>query len=156
MNSTIIRKLRAEDEPRWRVLWAGYVRFYRGNVSPEVTASVWQKILDDTGDTRGLIAERNGEVIGLVHYVYHAYSGVQQRRTFTVRHGDTTLILHRVSKRAELIVLTQSHSCRIPLSRNTEYDDGYERDQNIISTKTIGTANPRRVSGRSHRRCARL
>jgi GNAT superfamily N-acetyltransferase len=72
MNSTIIRKLRAEDEPRWRVLWAGYVRFYRGNVSPEVTASVWQKILDDTGDTRGLIAERNGEVIGLVHYVYHA------------------------------------------------------------------------------------
>lgn len=71
MYETTIRMAKAEDEKRWRVLWAAYIKFYRSEVSEEVTAYTWKKILDPTSKMDALVAEREGRVIGICNYLFH-------------------------------------------------------------------------------------
>lgn len=66
-----IRRVTAADEARWRVLWKGYLDFYRGSVTPEATDALWRDLLADTGDTRAYVADRGEGAFGLIHYVYH-------------------------------------------------------------------------------------
>jgi GNAT superfamily N-acetyltransferase len=74
MADVTIRKAASADEARWRVLWAGYVDFYRSSVSEEVTAATWARILDPASDIGCLVAERAGEVIGICNYVFHEHT----------------------------------------------------------------------------------
>jgi GNAT superfamily N-acetyltransferase len=71
MTDLVIRKAEAHDEPRWRALWAAYVDFYRAAVSEAVTAETWRRILDPARPIHALVAERDGEVIGICNYVFH-------------------------------------------------------------------------------------
>lgn len=71
MSAVNIRRAQAADEGAWRALWAGYVRFYRGNVSDDATAALWRELLAEKGRFEAFVAERDGVVIGLVHYLYH-------------------------------------------------------------------------------------
>jgi GNAT superfamily N-acetyltransferase len=61
----------AKDEARWRELWAGYVKFYRAEVSEDITANTWKRILDKTSNIDTLVAERDGHVIGICNYLFH-------------------------------------------------------------------------------------
>jgi GNAT superfamily N-acetyltransferase len=69
--TTIIRMAEAKDEARWRELWAGYVKFYRAEVSEDITANTWKRILDKTSNIDTLVAEREGHVIGICNYLFH-------------------------------------------------------------------------------------
>ncbi len=69
--TTTIRSPRPDDEPAWRALWAGYNKFYRATVAPEVTDALWQKILAPHADITGLLAEQAGTVVGLAHLLLH-------------------------------------------------------------------------------------
>ncbi len=71
MGDVTIRKAQPQDEARWRVLWAGYVDFYRGSVPEEATAKTWAAILDPGSAIGALVAVQDGEVIGLCNYVFH-------------------------------------------------------------------------------------
>jgi GNAT superfamily N-acetyltransferase len=71
MADVIIRKAQASDEARWRMLWAGYIAFYRASVPEEVTASSWRQILDPASNIHALVAEKDGVVIGICNYVFH-------------------------------------------------------------------------------------
>jgi GNAT superfamily N-acetyltransferase len=71
MADVTIRKAQANDEPRWRELWAGYIRFYRAAVSEEVTAATFARILDPASPIHCLVAERDGVVVGLCNYLFH-------------------------------------------------------------------------------------
>jgi len=71
MSQTTIRPAQAKDEPRWRELWAGYVKFYRADVPEEATANTWKMILDSASKVHGLVAEREGQVIGICNYIFH-------------------------------------------------------------------------------------
>ncbi|MGL4242738.1 MAG: GNAT family N-acetyltransferase [Beijerinckiaceae bacterium] len=71
MANVVIRKAEARDELRWRALWAGYIDFDRGSVSEAVTAATWARIHDPKSPIEALVAERDGEVIGLCNYVFH-------------------------------------------------------------------------------------
>ena len=71
MSDLVIRPPTPSDEARWRVLWAGYIAFYRGSVTEEATAKLWRTLLEGEGPFHSFIAEKGGEVIGLVHYLYH-------------------------------------------------------------------------------------
>ena len=71
MYETTIRPAKAEDEARWRVLWAAYIKFYRGEVPEEATANAWKMILDPTSKMNALVAEREGNVIGICNYLFH-------------------------------------------------------------------------------------
>jgi GNAT superfamily N-acetyltransferase len=64
-----IRPLSADDEARWRELWAGYLDFYEKSLAPEVTAVLWQRLLVPATDPHGLGAtDEQGQLVGIVHY----------------------------------------------------------------------------------------
>lgn len=66
------RQLLESDQPSWRRLWDGYVSFYQTDVSPEVTTATWERLIADDGPFHGVVAVNEaGEVIGLVHYLFH-------------------------------------------------------------------------------------
>jgi GNAT superfamily N-acetyltransferase len=71
MTVTSIRHVTAADEPRWRELFSGYAKFYRADIPEDVIATTWSKFLDPASDMACLVAEKNGEVIGLCNYLYH-------------------------------------------------------------------------------------
>ena len=72
--SVIIRPVRAEDQADWRRLWTGYLEFYETSVTEEVYAETFQRLLDDDPhEFHGLVAERDGKLIGLTHYLFHRH-----------------------------------------------------------------------------------
>ena len=74
MAETTIRPLRESDEKEWRRLWTGYLEFYETSVPEEVYQTYFKRLLgDDPQDYIGLIAERDGKVIGLTHYLFHRH-----------------------------------------------------------------------------------
>ena len=67
----IIRSVRPEDRAGWETLWQGYLRFYEEDLPPEVTDIVWSRFLDPAEPMHALVAEKDGELLGLVHYIFH-------------------------------------------------------------------------------------
>lgn len=68
----IVRPLRAEDREQWQPLWDGYNLFYeRPNFSAEITDVSWSRFLDPDEPMFGAVAEAGGELVGLVHYLFH-------------------------------------------------------------------------------------
>jgi GNAT superfamily N-acetyltransferase len=73
-NTVIVRALRAEDEVMWRDLWKSYLDFYETSVPEAVYASTFARLLGkDERDFNGLIAERDGQPVGLTHYLFHRH-----------------------------------------------------------------------------------
>lgn len=70
-----IRALRPDDQAQWRPLWDGYNAFYGrsgATALPEaITASTWQRFFDEAEPVWCLVAEQDGRLRGLVHYLYH-------------------------------------------------------------------------------------
>ncbi|MFA8442899.1 N-acetyltransferase family protein [Yoonia sp.] len=70
----LIRPLRASDETAWRGLWTDYLTFYKSTVPEAVYTSTFARLLgDDDRDFQGLVAEQDGVVVGLVHYLFHRH-----------------------------------------------------------------------------------
>jgi ribosomal protein S18 acetylase RimI-like enzyme len=67
----LIRDPRPEDEAAWRRLWSGYVAFYESEVSDEVTAATWQRLLTPGSNMFGRIAEWQEAVAGFTVCVLH-------------------------------------------------------------------------------------
>jgi hypothetical protein len=76
MNDEIlIRPVRHDDFAKWKVLWDGYNAFYgrRGSTTlPEtITTTTWSRFFDGYEPIHALIAERAGQLLGLVHFLFH-------------------------------------------------------------------------------------
>lgn len=68
----MIRSLAEADYESWLRLWRAYLRFYRDEVSAEVTAATFSRLCDRTDGLAGLVAEDDGgELTGLAHLVFH-------------------------------------------------------------------------------------
>lgn len=70
-----IRPVERADHDQWLRLWEGYNVFY-GRVgsdalAPEITACTWQRFFDGYEPAHALVAEREGRLIGLAHYLFH-------------------------------------------------------------------------------------
>lgn len=73
--TTVIRPLRTEDEADWRRLWTGYLQFYQTTVPEAVYASTFARLLgDDPQDFSALVAEVDGRLLGLTHYLFHRHA----------------------------------------------------------------------------------
>lgn len=75
MSEIVIRDVKIEDFPKWLPLWTGYNEFY-GRSGPtalpvEITNTTWQRFLDPAEPVHGLVAESNGQTVGLAHYLFH-------------------------------------------------------------------------------------
>ncbi len=70
-----IRSVTEQDFAPWKRLWDGYNAFYgrTGNTAlPEsVTRSTWSRFLNADEPMHALVAERSGELLGLVHFLFH-------------------------------------------------------------------------------------
>lgn len=68
----IVRPLSAEDRRQWQPLWDGYNLFYdRPNLAAEITESAWARFLDPGERMHAAVAELDGRIVGIVHYLYH-------------------------------------------------------------------------------------
>ena len=73
-SSLVIRPLRAADRPDWAVLWTGYLDFYETTVTEAVYDSTFARLLgDDPRDLNCLVAQRDGRLVGLAHYLFHRH-----------------------------------------------------------------------------------
>ncbi|GLQ93800.1 GNAT family N-acetyltransferase [Dyella acidisoli] len=73
--SFAIRSIRKTDFASWLPLWDGYNAFY-GRSGPtalpaDITQMTWQRFLDVYEPVHALVAERDGELLGLAHYLFH-------------------------------------------------------------------------------------
>jgi len=67
-----IRAVQASDEANWRRLWTDYLAFYQTTANEEVFRSTFSRLLTDAEfEPSGLLAFRNAEAVGLVHYIQH-------------------------------------------------------------------------------------
>jgi GNAT superfamily N-acetyltransferase len=71
----IIRPVVREDFAQWLPLWEGYNKFY-GRSGPtaqpdEITKMTWARFFDAYEPVHALVAEHEGKLIGLVHYLFH-------------------------------------------------------------------------------------
>ena len=68
MSQILVRDTEATDEQAWRELYRGYRDFYNVAHSDAAIDTVWGWIHDPAHETRGLVAEVDGKVLGLAHY----------------------------------------------------------------------------------------
>jgi GNAT superfamily N-acetyltransferase len=70
-----VRALREADLPAWSPLWDGYNAFYGRSgttaLAAEITLCTWQRFFDPAEPVHALVAEADGRVAGLAHYLYH-------------------------------------------------------------------------------------
>ncbi len=59
----------------WQRLWEGYNSFYKRTgptaIAAEVTRMTWSRFFDAYEPVHALVAEREGSLVGLVHYIFH-------------------------------------------------------------------------------------
>ena len=70
-----VRPIASADRAAWEPLWAGYNAFYdRAGptaLAPGITQTLWERLFDPAEPVHALVAEQAGELVGLVHYLFH-------------------------------------------------------------------------------------
>ncbi len=66
-----IRSAAPADFNQWLPLWEGYNTFYERKVPQDVTRMTWSRFFDAYEPMRAIVAERDGKLLGLVHYLFH-------------------------------------------------------------------------------------
>ena len=66
-----IRSVIHTDRAGWEPLWEGYNRFYERWLPADITDTTWSRFFDPAEPVHGLVAERDGELLGLAHYLFH-------------------------------------------------------------------------------------
>jgi GNAT superfamily N-acetyltransferase len=74
-HTTLVRPILQADFPAWQPLWDGYNAFY-GREGPtalpaRVTEATWARFFDPAEPVFALVAERDGRLVGLTHYLFH-------------------------------------------------------------------------------------
>ena len=70
-----VRPLRTQCEADWRRLWTGYLEHYKTTVPEAVCQSTFARLLRTAQhDFNCLVAEVDGKVIGLTHYLSHRHA----------------------------------------------------------------------------------
>ena len=70
-SSLTIRLATPADHLAWLELWRGYQAFYRVDIDPATTAMTWQRLLDEGEPMWCAVAEIEGKLAGIVHYLTH-------------------------------------------------------------------------------------
>jgi GNAT superfamily N-acetyltransferase len=70
-----VRPIEQDDYERWLPLWHGYNAFYGRSgataLAPEITARTWSRFFDAYEPVYALVAQADGELLGLAHYLLH-------------------------------------------------------------------------------------
>ena len=70
-----VRALHESDYDAWLPLWNGYNAFYGREaetaLDPEITKTTWLRFFDSNEPVFALVAESQGKIVGLAHYLFH-------------------------------------------------------------------------------------
>jgi GNAT superfamily N-acetyltransferase len=66
-----IRSVAPADFAQWSPLWEGYNSFYERTIPAEVTRMTWARFFDAYEPVQAMVAEEDGRLLGLVHYLFH-------------------------------------------------------------------------------------
>ncbi len=70
----VIRPITQDDEDQWRALWAAYLAFYSTTVGDTIYKTTFDRLCNaEEAGFQGLVAEVGGELVGLVHYLFHGH-----------------------------------------------------------------------------------
>jgi GNAT superfamily N-acetyltransferase len=71
----LVRPVERADYDQWLPLWDGYNAFYGRSgdtaLDPAITAMTWSRFFDAYEPVHCLVAEADGRLFGLTHYLYH-------------------------------------------------------------------------------------
>ncbi len=71
----VIRAVDARDFSAWKPLWDGYNAFYGRSgetaLAEDITRQTWSRFLASDEPMHALVAERDGQLLGLAHYLFH-------------------------------------------------------------------------------------
>jgi GNAT superfamily N-acetyltransferase len=74
-NEVLIRPVQSSDFNQWKPLWDGYNAFYGRKdetaLPDEITHRTWARFFDAYEPVHALVADRAGQLLGLVHYIFH-------------------------------------------------------------------------------------
>jgi GNAT superfamily N-acetyltransferase len=71
LSGITIRPLARADRAQWEPLWQGYLAFYKTSVPDDVTDLTFARFFDESEPMHAVVAERNGKIVGIVHYIFH-------------------------------------------------------------------------------------
>jgi len=70
-----IRPVTRQDYDQWLSLWEGYNEFYGRSgstaLSLEIIHMTWERFFDVYEPVHALVAERDEQLLGLTHYIFH-------------------------------------------------------------------------------------
>ncbi len=70
-----IRPLQQSDFDAWATLWRGYLEFYETVLEAQVYNTTFARLIDPSRrHQNAFVAEADGRLVGLVHYIYHAHN----------------------------------------------------------------------------------
>jgi GNAT superfamily N-acetyltransferase len=72
----VVRPIVDGDFEQWLPLWTGYNTFYKRTLPDAVTRTTWARFLDPKEPMHALVAEQDGQLLGLVHYLFHRATAV--------------------------------------------------------------------------------
>lgn len=71
----IIREPTPGDHSQWLTLWNAYNAFYGREgptaLCPNITQKTWQRFFDRCEPVHALVADLDGQLIGLAHFLFH-------------------------------------------------------------------------------------
>jgi len=105
----LVREPVDSDFTEWRGLWGEYLTFYKTARSEPQIVSLWHRLLDPEDPVECLVAEVDGHVVGITHYLPHAdtwderpicYLSDLYVHSSTRGEGIATLLIRAVEQRS--------------------------------------------------------
>jgi GNAT superfamily N-acetyltransferase len=66
-----VRPVAQADFAQWAPLWDGYNTFYKRTLPDDITRMTWSRFFDAYEPVHALVAEKDGQLLGLAHYLFH-------------------------------------------------------------------------------------
>ena len=73
-NGVLIRPIGDHERDAWNPLWAGYLAFYKATLAPSASDVAWARVHDPDEPMFLLGAYVDGELTGIVQYLFHRSS----------------------------------------------------------------------------------
>jgi len=71
----LVREVQQSDFAQWKLLWDGYNAFYgrkdKTALPAEISLRTWSRFFDAYEPIHALVAERDQQLIGLTHFLFH-------------------------------------------------------------------------------------
>ncbi|WP_443747885.1 GNAT family N-acetyltransferase [Asticcacaulis solisilvae] len=148
----VTRSVEPGDFAQWLTLWDGYNAFYgregRTALPRAVTDETWRRFLDPAVPVHALVALRDGQLIGMAHYLYHLSTSASDRTCYmqdlfttqTARgQGGGKALIEAVyaAAKAEGVTRVYWHTHETNATARRVYEAVAERSGFIVYRKTI-------------------